>query len=490
MKKEFIKDSSGALIMHILVYLKGIFLMPLIIKTIGVSLYGSFALLTSFVGVVYGLSSLGVGVKSNRYLPSAKTNNDRGKLFYPPFYFQLVMISTFSLLVLLFKNYIFEFILDDQIIFSIYIIPLYLFLYSIYDHSNRYLKYTSRILYMNIHGLSFAYGHVFFIFYYAFYIGTIDINILFLSQALVSFVVSLPFLALLFREIDFRFIFFKIEYLKDQIKIGFPLVLNFVVDFILSASDRFVLAYFMGAFFVGIYVPAYTLGSLILLVPKAIGTVVPQLMSKSIDSENFAQAKSLFINSIKMFLSVTVPFVFGVYLVGSESLTLLASEEVAKEGMYIASIVAIGSLFYGFNLLLSQANMVDLKTGVIFKANSIAAVLNLISNIILLYFIQNIYVPAITTVVSFMIATVFFYKSLDKKWIDKSLAKIFLKILISSSIMFGFVYGSFVFLPQMSIVMGLIVKVLLAIVIYAILILGFKIYTKEQIKNIKGIFTR
>ena len=291
MKKEFIKDSSGALIMHILVYLKGIFLMPLIIKTIGVSLYGSFALLTSFVGVVYGLSSLGVGVKSNRYLPSAKTNNDRGKLFYPPFYFQLVMISTFSLLVLLFKNYIFEFILDDQIIFSIYIIPLYLFLYSIYDHSNRYLKYTSRILYMNIHGLSFAYGHVFFIFYYAFYIGTIDINILFLSQALVSFVVSLPFLALLFREIDFRFIFFKIEYLKDQIKIGFPLVLNFVVDFILSASDRFVLAYFMGAFFVGIYVPAYTLGSLILLVPKAIGTVVPQLMSKSIDSENFAQAK-------------------------------------------------------------------------------------------------------------------------------------------------------------------------------------------------------
>lgn len=490
MKKEFIKDSTGAFITHILVYLKGIFLMPIIIKTVGVSVYGSFALLTSFVGIIYGLSALGVGVKSNRYLPSAKTNHDRAKLFYPPFYFQLMMIIFISLLVLLFEKQILDFVSDDEVLFSIYIIPLYIILYSLYAHSSNYLRYTSRIFYMNIHGLAFAYGHVFFILFYAYYIGKIDINVLFLSQAFVALLVSLPFLILLVKELNVKLIFFKFHELKEQIKIGFPLVLNFVADFILAASDRFVLAYFMGAFAVGLYVPAYTLGALILLVPKAIGTVVPQLMSKGVDSGNFAQAKSLFNNSIKIFMLVTIPFIFGIYLIGHEALMLLANEEVAKEGMYIATIVAVSSLFYGFNLLMSQANMVDLKTGVIFKANAIAAVFNLISNITLLYFIQSIYIPAITTVVSFMIATMYFYKSLDEKWMDKSLVEMFIKIFMASVAMFGCVYGCFVFFPEMSISLSIPVKVVLALIVYAILVIALKIYTKDQLKNIKGMFAR
>jgi len=490
LKKEFIKDSSGALITHILVYMQGLFLMPVIIKTVGISVYGSFVLLASFVGIIYGLSALGVGAKSNRYLPSARTNEERATLFYPPFYFQLVMIAFYSIIVLIFEDKILAFISDYEVLFSIYIIPLYLILYSLYAHSSNYLRYTSRIQYMNIHGLAFAYGHISFVLFYAFYIGKIDINVLFLSQAFVALVVSLPFLILLLKELDFKFIFFKFSELKEQIKIGFPLVLNFIVDFILAASDRFVLAYFMGAFAVGLYVPAYALGSLILLVPKAIGTVVPQLMSKSVDSDNFAQAKSLFTNSIKIFMLVTVPFVFGVYLIGYEALVLLANEEVAKEGIYIATIVAVGSLFYGFNLLMSQANMVDLKTGVIFKANSIAAIFNLVSNIILLYFIQSIYVPAITTVVSFMIATVYFYKSLDEKWIDKSLLKMFLKIFIASTLMFGLIQISFALLPKIQVSLSITIKILLAIGVYAFLIITFKIYTKEQIQSIKGIFSR
>ena len=130
MKKNFVKDSLGALITHILVYFKGIFLIPIIIKTVGISVYGSFALLTSFVGIVYGLSGLGVGVKSYRYLPSAKTNEERAKLFYPVFYFQLMMIVVISLLILLFEKQILNFVSDEEVLFSIYIIPVYLILYS------------------------------------------------------------------------------------------------------------------------------------------------------------------------------------------------------------------------------------------------------------------------------------------------------------------------------------------------------------------------
>lgn len=490
MKKEFIKDSSGAFIVHILVYLKGIFLMPIIIKTVGISVYGSFALLTSMVGIAYGLSSLGVGTKSNRYLPSTSSNDERAKLFYPPFYFQLMMISLISVIVVIFQDAILSIISDGDIVFSIYIIPLYLFLYSLYAYSYNYVRNTSRILYMNLIGVAFAYGHVLFIFLYSKYIGLIDINILFLSQALVALIVSIPIMIIIYKELNFRFLFFKFNELKEQIKIGFPLVLNLVVDFILSASDRFVLAYFMGAFAVGLYVPAYTLGSIILLIPKAIGTVVPQLMAKSVDSGNFENAKNLFFNSAKILIVTSIPFIFGIYLIGHEALMLLTNEEVAIKGQYIATIVAIGSLFYGLNLIMSQANMVDLKTGVIFKANVIAAVLNLVLNIAILSFIQNIYVPAVTTVISFMIASVYFYKSLDVKWIDNKIILLLLKVCIVSILMFLFVSSVMMVLPELSIFISMIIKILLSLVIYFILVIIFKIYNINQLKNMKRVFVK
>lgn len=486
MKKEFIKDNIGALITHILVYLKGIFLIPIIIKTVGVSIYGSFSLLTSFVGIIYGLSALGVGVKSYRYLPSAKTNNDRAGLFYPPFYFQLMMIVFISLLILLSEKQILNFVSDDEMLFSIYIIPIYLLLYSLYVHSSNFLRYTSRILYMNILGLAFAYGHVFFILFYTLYIGKVDINILFLSQAFVALLVSLPFLVLLFKELNFKFIFFKIEELKERIKIGFPLVLNFIVDFILAASDRFILAYFMGVFAVGLYVPAYTVGSLILLVPKAIGTVVPQLISKSIDNGDFQQAKDIFTNSLKVFIVVAVPFIFGIHLISNDFLILLANEKVAAESRYITIIIAISSLFYGLTILISQIYFVELKTTVVFKANLIASLLNLFLNIVFLFFIESIYIPAFTTVLSFMVAYKYFYKNLDRKWIENSgLLNFFLKICFLSILMALMVSVTNFF--ELTGIVAIILKVLLALFVYAFLIILFKIYSKEQILSIKRL---
>ncbi len=490
MKKEFIKDSTFALFTHVLVYMKSIFLIPIIIKTVGVSVYGSFSLLISMTGILFGLSALGVGVKSNRYLPSAKTNEERRNLFYPPFYFQLFMISFISLGILTFEEQIINFISEGDVVFSIYIIPFYLILYSLYAHSNNYLRYTSRIFYMNIHGLAFAYGHVAFILYYTNSGGALNINILFLSQAMVALIISVPFFRLISKELNLKFIFFKLTELKEQIKIGFPLVLNFIVDFILAASDRFVLAYFMGVISVGLYVPAYALGALILLVPKAIGTVVPQLMSKSVDRGDFQQAKSLFHNSIKIFMLVAIPFILGICLIGHEALVLLANEEVANDGRFIATIIALSSLFYGFNLLMSQANIVDLKIGVIFKANAIAAIFNLVLNIMLLYFIQSIYIPAITTLLSFMVASIYFYKSIDEKWLDTKFIRFFLKIALVSVLMFIFTYFVFSVLPDFSIVISMIFKIIVAISVYSILVIVFKIYTIKELKNIKMVFSK
>ena len=42
--RSFIKDNAVVIVGHIVVYMKGIILMPIIIKTVGVTIYGGFVL--------------------------------------------------------------------------------------------------------------------------------------------------------------------------------------------------------------------------------------------------------------------------------------------------------------------------------------------------------------------------------------------------------------------------------------------------------------
>lgn len=490
MKKQFIRNNIIAFLAHIMTYLKGIILMPIIIKTVGVSVYGSFILITSVIGVLFALSSLGVGVKSQRYLPSATTSDQKAKLFYPPFFFQFFVIIFISSFFIIFQHPIEVYFLNNNSTFSSYIIPLYLLSIFLYAQAYNYLRGRLKIFSMNVMAVSGTYLHIFFILLYVTYVDRININTLILSEGLAVFLVVLPAIILIYREIHPRFIVYKFSEIKEQVKLGFPLILNYIVDFILAASDRFILAYYMGAIAVGLYVPAYTLGSVILLVPKAIGTVVPQMMSKSLDDGNFMQAKNIFFNSMKIYGVLSIPFIFGIYLVSYDALLLLTNSQVAEKGQAIATIVAIGSFFYGLNIIITQANMVDLKTKIIFKANAIAAIVNVILNIAILHFIQNIYVPAITTLLSFFIATVYFYKELDPKWHDSRIIGLILKLFLISSLMLIIVSYCINYLPMISILYTLLIKIFFSIVVYVTLIFIFHIYSPQQIKEIKGLLKK
>lgn len=86
-KKVFIKDNIIVLIGQMLVYAQGIILMPIIIKSAGATVYGGYILITMIVSFLFGISSLGVGFKCRRYLPSAMDIESRRKLFYPQLFF-------------------------------------------------------------------------------------------------------------------------------------------------------------------------------------------------------------------------------------------------------------------------------------------------------------------------------------------------------------------------------------------------------------------
>ncbi len=471
--------------------MKGIILMPIIIKTVGVTIYGGFILLSSILGIVFGISSFGAGFKAKRFMPSAVDMTARRSLFYPQFFFQMLSILLFSALLVILHRQINAYIFKNEINYSVLIIPCFLILYVLYSQGSDYFRYTSRVHYMTTAGISFPYIHIglILLFYYCY--RYISINVLVMSHAASAFLIAAPCFWIIFREIGVRFPFYSIKSLISDIKLGFPLVLGFIVDFILAGSDRYFIAFYLTVSAVGYYNPGYVLGSLIIFIPKAMGTAMPQLLSKAVDSNKENEAQRMLNYSIKFFLLMAIPFIFGSMILGKPILTLLANSEVAENAYLVTPIVALGTLFYGLNIILSNVLFVRLKTYAMFKMNVFASLFNLLANLILLYFFRNIIVAAITTFLSYFIAFIYINKIVKKeKWMVDLHPILIVKSVTASLFMVALLFLVLSRAGEINSVAMVTGEVVLGIIVYigGLLILGT--FSKKELQFVKGFVYR
>ena len=105
-KKSFVKNNLFLIAGNILVYAKGIILLPILIKNIGASPYGGYVLLMTGMGFISGVSTLGVGFRFKRFMPSTEGTIEKRNLFYPQFFFQLISAFVVSLLLIISSNFI------------------------------------------------------------------------------------------------------------------------------------------------------------------------------------------------------------------------------------------------------------------------------------------------------------------------------------------------------------------------------------------------
>ncbi len=488
--KSFAKDNIVVIGGHVLIYMKGIILMPLIIKTVGVTIYGGFVLLSSVFGIVFGISSFGAGFRAKRFMPSASGIQARRELFYPQFLFQLFSILFLSLLLILLNKQLNTYIFKNEISYSVLIIPFFLVLYFLYSQGSNYFRYTSRVHYMMAATLSFSYIHIGLILLFFYCYRYININVLVLSQSLSAFLIVVPCFWIIFREIGFKFSFYRLKSLISDIKLGFPLVLNFIVDFILAGSDRYFIAFYLTVSAVGYYNPGYVLGSLIIFIPKAMGTALPQLMSKAVDNNNEYEAQRMLNYALKIFLILVIPFIFGSMVLSNPVLTLLANSEVAGKAYLVTPIVALGTLFYGLNIILSNALFVRMKTFAIFKMNLFASVFNLLANLILLYFFRNIIIAAITTFLSYFIAFLYINKIVKKHWLVNFQLRTIVKSIMASLFMGVLLFWALSNVREVNSVAIIIGGLILSIVAYVGGLFALGAFSKKELQFVKSCVCR
>ncbi|MDA7679709.1 lipopolysaccharide biosynthesis protein [bacterium] len=479
--KSFVKDNAGVIVGHILIAIKGFILMPVIIKTVGITAYGGFVLLSSILSIVFGISTFGAGFRAQRFLPSTSNITTRRELFYCQFFFQMFSILFLSLLFFLLNRQVNVNIFNNEISYSAWIIPLYLISYTIYSQGSLYLRYTSRTNYMIIANISFAYINIGLILLYYYNYNFMSIDMLFISQILAATIIAVPCFTIIFREIGIEFTFYSMRNLISDIKIGFPLVLNFIVDFILAASDRYLIALYLTVSSVGYYNPGYVLGSFIVLIPKAMGTVLPQLMSKAVDNKNENEAQRMLNYSLKIFLLLAIPFIFGTIVFGKRILTLLANREIAENAYVVTSIVALGALFYGLYIIISNVLFVRMKTFAMFKINLSASLFNLLANLIFLYFFKNIIVTAFTTFFSYFIAFMYAYKIVKKDWSMDFQSVVIIKSVLASLFMGCFLFWISFNSDNNDSISMLISEIVLGIVIYFGALLVLKTFSTKEL---------
>ena len=265
--RSFIKDNLLILSGHVLIYLQGIILMPIIIKSVGVTTYGGYILLISAIGFIFGISSLGVGFEYKRYFPASADNQSRRELFYPQFLFQLMSVLFLSLVIVSFDRGIKNWLFANKIEFAVLLAPLLLLFNMFFSQSTDYFRYSGRMGYFNFATVAVPYVNIGIVVIFLYSFRNIDVNLLILSQILAMLLLSLPLMLKIYREIGFYLPAIKVDDLLADMKLGFPLTLTNVTNFILRSSDRYVIAFFISVTAVGYYSPAYTLGSLIIFFP-------------------------------------------------------------------------------------------------------------------------------------------------------------------------------------------------------------------------------
>ena len=187
---------------------------------------------------------------------------------------------------------------------------------------------------------------------------------------------------------------------------GTPLAASFFLDEIANLSDRYMLAWLVDEAEAGKYAVGYDLaGNTIMMIMNAINLAAYPMIVKLLDTKGKEAALEYFNTYVILLLSVSIPAVIGLSLVGPGLASLLIGEEYQESVVLVlpwvaAAIFAMGLGAFYVHLPFQLGN----KNFGIFKIGIYTALINLTLNF---YLIPEMGMlgAAIATLLSFMIST-------------------------------------------------------------------------------------
>ena len=144
----------------------------------------------------------------------------------------------------------------------------------------------------------------------------------------------------------------KFRHVRQYLAFGMPLVPADMAEWIVNSSDRYLIAFFLGAAAVGYYSPGYALGSTISMVAAPLVTLLLPVLSKHYDDNNIADVRTILKYSLKYYSGIVLPCVFAVSVLSKPLLLVLTTPQIAANGYLVTPLVAAGTALLGATLCL------------------------------------------------------------------------------------------------------------------------------------------
>lgn len=477
--QKFAKDVLIIGAAYALVALTGLLLLPLLTKFLGAHDYGIWAQVMVTIGLVLPFVSLGLPAAMNRLLPAKTDIREIQEGFYSVFCLTFLVTLLISLAIILSADLIAEAFFEGatEIVRIIGLIILVMAPNVMCLSLFRALRQMKKF---SIFMIAEAYGQVALIAYLVLNgYGLLGIVYGVLAIKVIIFFILL---FLVKRQVGIRRPHFST--IREYLSFGLPTIPGAISYWVVSSSDRYVIAYFLGATSVGIYSAGYGLGTILFMVAIAIDIVLFPTLSRLYDEGQMYRVKTHLSYSLKYFLALAIPFVFGAAILSEPVLRIFSTPDIASEGNLIVPLVALATLFFGISVVMTQSLRLVKKTRILGAAWIVAGLVNLLLNILLIPHI-GILAAAITTLIAYALALgIVTYYSVKEIRFSIEWGFI-LKSLIASAIMSLFIW----MLGPVG-TLAVISTVVVGIIIYAVVLLLLKGFKEEDIKFFKGLFQR
>ncbi len=267
----------------------------------------------------------------------------------------------------------------------------------------------------------------------------------------------------------------------EYMHFGVPTMANNLSYWLVASVDRYIIGLFLGVLFVGYYAPAYSIGMLLVVFIIPITSILTVVLPKFFDDNNLDEVRKYLRYSLKYFLLIMIPAVFGLSILSRQLLNILSTEEIANNSYLVVPFIATSMLVYGIASFFNQILFLVKKTKLIAVIWAIAAFLNLGLNIV---FIPKfgIIAAAGTTLLSYFCAFILIWYFAFKEIQFEIEWNFMIKSIVASSLMVLFIkwFSSGGFL-------NLVLSVILSVFVYGILIFLLRGVGKKEIRFLKEL---
>lgn len=387
-------------VVKIITSFRGLILLPLLTKTVGVAHYGVWSQILVTVGLLMPLLTLNLATPMARFLSAERDTKKAGEGIFAIVFAVFFTSICVGLVLFLFSDSFAAVLLQDpSFSFFIKLASIILVLEALSQISMDSFRIFGQI--KKYSGLTMAQTVL--------EIGLIS-ALVFLGFGLFGSLLAL----IIARAIVLLFSLYVIishtglvrpdfSVLKPYLAFALPLLPLGLFDILINSSDRYIVGFFKGAAAVGIYSATYNVGFLAVVFIFPIAYILSPTVFKLFDEGKIENVKMYLSYSLKYFLLFSIPAVFGLTMLAKAMLaTLATSEFVVWNSMLVVLMVSLGAVFYGVQAIYAQVIMLEKKQNFFVAIFGIGVAVNVILNIIFIpYF--GVIAAAASTLVAYVI---------------------------------------------------------------------------------------